>query len=268
MAESAPRGHGSLVVVGTGIKFGLHTTPEAQGWIQRAQKVLYLCSEPLCAGWIEKLNPSAVSLDSFYSPDRPRDQTYRAMAEEILSWVRKGLAVCAVFYGHPGVFVDPSHEAVSRAQEEGYSARMLPAISAEDCLVADLGLDPGTWGLQSFEATNFLLFTRRIDPTIPLLLWQVTVVGEWLGPVEVNREGLRILADRLAGFYGDDHEVVLYEASPYPVGDPFIERVRIKDLAGAELTPLCSLYVPPSGQPPRDPEMFERLRVPTAGEQT
>jgi hypothetical protein len=33
---------------------------------------------------------------------------------------------------------------------------MLPGISAEDCLFADLGIDPGIYGCQSYEATDFL----------------------------------------------------------------------------------------------------------------
>ena len=249
------------MVVGTGIKFGLHTTPEARECIRRADKVLYLAPERLCARWIEKLNPAAVSLDGFYQPDRPRAETYRAMAEEILSWVRRGLAVCAAFYGHPGVFVDPSHEAVKQARAEGYPARMLPAVSSEDCLVADLGFDPGTWGLQSFEATSFLLFARRIDPTVPLLLWQISVVGERLGPVLPSEKGLEVLAERLGELYGPDHEVVLYEASPYPVGKPYVERVRLRDLTVSRVTPLCSLYAPPIHEPPPDPGMYERLGI-------
>jgi len=34
---------------------------------------------------------------------------------------------------------------------------MLPAISSEDCLYADLGVDPATTGNASYDATDFLL---------------------------------------------------------------------------------------------------------------
>src|SRR5439155_2475209 len=86
--------------------------------------------------------------------------------------------VSAALYGHPGVFVYPSHEAVSRARADGFAARMLPAVSAEDCLFADLGVDPGATGCQSYEATDFLLRQRQVDPTAALILWQVSVIGE------------------------------------------------------------------------------------------
>lgn len=39
-------------------------------------------------------------------------------------------------------------------------------------MYADLDLDPGTHGVQSFEATDFLLYRRQIDPTSALILWQ------------------------------------------------------------------------------------------------
>ena len=181
------------------------------------------------------------------------------MVEEILSWVRQDLDVCTAFYGHPGVFVGPSHEAIRRARAEGYPARMLPAISAEDCLFADLGVDPGEVGCQSFEATDFLLRERAADPSVPLVLWQISVIGEHETNAETNRAGLRVLAERLAETYGAGHQAVLYEASPFPVGGPLVEPVRLGDLPEAEVTPLATLYVPPAEPSRSSPRMFERL---------
>jgi len=57
------------------------------------------------------------------------------MVERILKNVKDGFKVCVVFYGHPGVFVQPSHEAIRIARLEGFSARMLPGISAEELLI-------------------------------------------------------------------------------------------------------------------------------------
>jgi precorrin-6B methylase 1 len=83
----------------------------------------------------------------------PHNYAYDRMVERILSYVRRGLNVCVVFYGHPGVFVHPGHESIRRARIEGFSACILPGISAEDCLFAELGIDPSKNG-QSFEATE------------------------------------------------------------------------------------------------------------------
>ena len=95
----------------------------------------------------------------------------------MLKEVRAGSKVVGVFYGHPGVFVFPSHRAIAIARQEGYQARMLPGISAEDCLYADLGIDPGITGCHMYEATDFLLHEKPVDKTGHLILWQVGVVG-------------------------------------------------------------------------------------------
>jgi precorrin-6B methylase 1 len=253
---------GSLTVVGSGIKAGLQTTPEAKRWIEQTDKVLYLFADPVPATWVSKLNPSAQSLQGFYSPSKDRRETYEEIVEEIMSWVRRRLDVCVVFYGHPGVFVAPSHEAIRRARREGFPARMLPGVSAEDCLFADLGVDPGTWGCQSFEATIFLLYRRNVDITTPLLLWQVGVVGVRHGVTQPSTAGLQVLAEFLQKHYGPDHEVILHEASPYPVFEPIVQRMRLRDLPTASLTPMCTLYVPPKGPPPPNAEMHSLLKVP------
>lgn len=260
-ASAGAAGAGSLAVVGTGIRFGIQTTDEARATIERADKVLYLFSDAVAGGWIEGLNPTAESLDRFYAPGKPRRETYREMVEEILAWLRRGLDVCVAFYGHPGVFASPAHEAVRRARMNGFPARILPGVSAEDCLFADLEVDPGD-GCQSFEATDFLLYPRNVDTTVSLVLWQVAGVGERSGATAPNREGFRILAERLSALYGQDHQVVLYEASPYPIGDPWIQRTRLRDLPAAELAPMATLYVPPAGSPEPDWEMFDRLELP------
>ena len=55
---------------------------------------------------------------------------------------------------------------------------MEPGISAEDCLYADLGIDPGSVGCQHYEASQFMFYRRRIDPSAYLVLWQVGIAGD------------------------------------------------------------------------------------------
>src|ERR1700676_3415101 len=163
---------GSLTVVRSGIRLG-QTTIEARSHIEQADKVLFLVADPLAWSWIADLNPTAESLHVFYERSADRMTAYIGMVEHILSRVRQGVKVCGAFYGHPGVFAFPTHEAIRRARADGIEARMLPGVSAEDCLFADLGIDPAPTGCQSFEATDFLVYNRHIDPTAALVLWQL-----------------------------------------------------------------------------------------------
>ena len=168
---------------------GSQLTPEARAAFESADVALYLVADPVEVGVLERLNPRARSLYDHYEVGRPRQEIYDRMAEEILTEVRSGHTVCAAFYGHPGIFVSPSHQALLTARAEGYPARMLPAVSAEDCLFADLGVDPGEFGCQSYEATDFLLRRRQVDPSAALVLWQVAVIGERVYAREPPRNG-------------------------------------------------------------------------------
>jgi hypothetical protein len=235
-------------------------TPEAAWAIERADEVLHLVTQPLTAQWIERTNPHSRSLQGLYEPGKPRGETYAEMVEELLRPVRAGRDVCAAFYGHPGVFAQPGHEAIRRARAEGYPARMLPAVSALDCLVADLGIDPGTTGLQSYEATDFVIHRRRPDTTASLVLWQIGVVGDLGYATAPSREHLALLVERLARVYPSGHEVIVYEASPYPlVADPFSLRIPFEELRHARVPLLATLVVPPAAKPRRDRALMQRL---------
>jgi uncharacterized protein YabN with tetrapyrrole methylase and pyrophosphatase domain len=250
---------GSLTVVGTGIGLVVHLTPEARAAIERADELHYLVADPLAAAWVERLNPRSHSLGDLVRSGAVRRDVYRDMVERILAPVRAGRNVCAAFYGHPGVFVSPSHGAITRARDEGLSARMLPGVSAEDCLFADLGVDPARGGCQSYDATDFLVHGRGFDESAALVLWQIGMIGE-LGYAEgPSAERLAVLVEHLLGRYPADHEVVLYEATPYPVGGPRIERVPLRRLAQADVSVLSTLYVPPATAPRVDRAMAERL---------
>jgi len=251
---------GSLTIVGTGIQVGAHTTQEAIAQIRQADRVLYVMADQLAQDWLDSLNPNTESLFRFYGSGKSRLETYRQMVDRILELVREGLHVCAAFYGHPGVFVNPSHEAVRRARAEGFAARMLPGISAEDCLFADLGVDPGPSGCQSFEATDFLLCRRVFDPTSALVIWQAGCVGDLtFQSQDYNPRGLAVLTEVLLHTYPPDHEVVIYQAAHYLVCDPIIERRPLAELAARPISAATTLYVAPLSRRLPDVEMAQRL---------
>ncbi|HET6266511.1 MAG TPA: SAM-dependent methyltransferase [Acidobacteriota bacterium] len=239
------KGRGSLTIVGTGIQLVGSATWEAIRCIESADRVLYAASEGATARWIESLNPRSESLDVLYKRGLPRMATYLETVEHILAFLRHGYRVCAVFYGHPGVFVFASHESIRRARKEGYAAEMLPGVSAEDCLFADLQVDPQVHGYQGYEATDFLIRNRNFDPGCALVLWQIGVVGELGYKQAPNVAGLRVLMEHLCRFYDPSHEVIVYEAAQYPITEPRIDRVPLGKLPEATITAFCTLYVPP-----------------------
>jgi uncharacterized protein YabN with tetrapyrrole methylase and pyrophosphatase domain len=232
-------------VVGTGIAVARQLTPEARSAYLEAQDAFFLASDPLAAAWLDGLRPDARSLHDLYEEGKPLQDTYAAMVEAILGPVRAGRFVCAAFYGHPGFFVRPAHEAIRQAHAGGHAATMLPGISSLDCLFCDLQLDPAAAGCQIYDAGDFV--ARGIVPevSVPLVLLQISVVGQAAHAPEPDWAGLGTLVERLAAFYPGAHEVVVYEASPY-VGVPaIVERAPLGELARVRLTPGMTLVVPP-----------------------
>jgi len=255
-----------LTIVGTGIRAGLQTTPESLICIRQASKVLFLVADLLTQAWITKINPKAESMQHLYKKGKYRLDIYNEIVDTILSNVRKQKDVCVVFYGHPGAFVYPAHEAIRLARKEGFKARMLPGVSAEDNLCADLGVDPGVAGAQSYEATNFVLNKYRFDPSAGLILWQIGLFGYayWDPQYKGNPEALKELVEYLKEFYKADHEVVLYEASEFPLGNARVQRLSLAQLPETTISGVATLYIPPKSLPSIDLAMAQRLHIPVA----
>ena len=250
---------GSLVVVGSGIQFGRHVSERALSEIREADAVFCLV-DPFALGMIHAFRPDAVNLGGHYAPGKDRRETYREIADAIMAAVEAGQRVCAVFYGHPGVFADVPHEVVRRTRALDLPARMEPGISAEACLYADLGMDPGQRGVQSLEATHFLIHDRVLDTSGLLLLWQVTLAGDLTCTrLQADPHGLQALVDKLLRWYPAGHEVILYEAAQLPIGAPRIERLRLGDLPRARYEEYTTLVIPPLDRPRPEPGARERL---------
>jgi uncharacterized protein YabN with tetrapyrrole methylase and pyrophosphatase domain len=251
---------GSLVCVGIGMTLGSHISPLARSHIENADVVFVAVSDAIVELWVKEMNPDVRSLQPFYREGKSRADTYHEMVEAMLCEVRAGKNVCGAFYGHPGVFAWPPHAAIGIARKEGYRAHMEPGISAEDCLYADLGIDPGTAGCQHYEASQFLFYKRRIDPTAYLVLWQAGVTGDQtLARFSTGAEYRRVLVDLLARDYPLDHEVIIYRAATLPIEEPRIERVALGRLPDAAVELPDTIVMPPVGRPPVNYAVLRRL---------
>ena len=257
---STPLSTGSLACVGIGITLGSHISPLARSHIEQAEVVFAGVSDGIVELWLKEMHVDVRSLQPYYREGKSRVQTYRQMVDAIMAEVRAGKRVCAVFYGHPGVFAWAPHRAIKVAREEGYRAHMEPGISSEDCLYADLGIDPGSVGCQHFDTTQYMLYRRNIDPSAWLILWQVGLAGEHTGRRFATGPAHRkVLVDVLARDYPPEHEVIVYRAATLPLQAPRMERLPLSRLPGADLNVADTLAVPPSRALQVDPEIQARL---------
>jgi len=251
---------GSLACVGLGMMLGAHISPRSRSHIEQADVVFAAVSDPLVELWLQQMHPDVRSLQPLYGEDKSRHDTYREMVEAMLSEVRAGKAVCGAFYGHPGVFAQAPHKAVEQARREGHDAVMEPGISAEDCLYADLGIDPGRSGCQHYEASQMMFYRRRIDPSAYLVVWQAGVAGDRSFRGSVTAPAYRqLLVDLLAEDYPLDHPCTVYEAATLPIQAPRREIVALRDLAKTTMTLQSTLVLPPAIAMQENPDMLTRI---------
>jgi hypothetical protein len=260
MSNESKAAAGHLVCVGLGMTLGAHLTPQARSAIKQAEVVFVLASDGLVERWVEEMHPDVRSLQPYYAEGKSRRTTYEEMVGALLHEVHSGRRVCAAFYGHPGTFAQVSHDAIARARTEGLDAWMQPGVSAEDCLYADLGIDPGRVGCQHFEATQFLCCDRVVDTMGYLVLWQPALVGDRrFMRYATTRAHRQLLVDKLRRFYPAGHEVTIYEAPTVAISSPRIERVALEALAHAELHMHSTLVVGPARPLRPDIEIHEAL---------
>ena len=257
--RSSDAENGQLITVGIGLQPGRHASARAISEIRCADRVFVL-ADAFALDWVRGLNANCRDLTERYDEMRDRRESYAEMQRMVVEQVRKDQRVCLALYGHPGVFAQVGRKAMAQARAEGFDTRMEPGISAEACLYADLDLDPGEHGVQSFEATQFLIQRRMIDPAGLLLLWQISQAGNvaCVG-FEARRERIEILVDKLLNWCPPGSETILYEAATLPIQDFRAERVTLSSLPDARLNPATTLVIPPASSAAPDHETLRRL---------
>lgn len=257
MSEHTAPPSGEITLVGTGMSAIGHLNAEVRDALMQADVVLYGVSDPATEEWLRRNTRRPMSLVSDYEPATSRLLAYRRMVDRIIDEARAGARVCVALYGHPSVFVFPTQMVLADARRARIPAHVLPNISSLDCLFADLGVDPGTTGLQIHDATTFLVMRPDIDPRVPLILCQVEVLGRADYDDRSNHpQNLRLLRDALLERYPHDHPVVGYDRSFF--GDaPATNEVRLDELL--DIGEFMTLFVGGVGLLEPDMVLMDRL---------
>lgn len=253
-----------IAIVGSGIKTLSHLTTEAKAYITGADKVLHLVNEPMMQEWLEQNAKASRNLDEAYFSFDKRLDTYQALAKTIIDEFNHHDFICFVLYGHPTIFATIGLEALALAEQKQMTIEhvIIPGISAQDCLFADLKVDPGDSGCYSIDVNDLLLFDKTIEPHSHLILWQIGMIGNCGKPsYDVSRGNLLFLKERLLEYYPLNQKIYLYEASLYPAIAPKIECSILEKLEQLPFTPISSLYIKPLPQPDINEEALKRLGI-------
>ncbi|MCL1112485.1 MULTISPECIES: SAM-dependent methyltransferase [Shewanella] len=256
---------GQLICVGTGIQLAGQIGELSVSYIRLADVVFSLVPDGFTERWLASLNDDVRSLQVYYAQAdeiKNRRETYQQMVDAILTEVNANKIVVCALYGHPGVFSCVSHMAIEQARLQGFKAKMLAGVSAEACLWADLGIDPGRCGHQSYEATQFMLYQHQPDTSAHVVLWQIALAGEHtLTQFCTTKAKIQILVEHLSQWYNPTHKVVIYEAANLAVQTPRIEWITLAELVNVPLTTISTLLIPPSKALTLNNKMLARLAI-------
>ncbi len=238
-----------LIICGSGIKALAHLTKETQTAVEQADHTLYLINEPIIEEWIQKHANRSENLEKIYFDDEKRKIAYQHITNHILTTLKKTETLCVIFYGHPCVYARSALDAARIVKhDETVEVLILPGISAENCLYADLMINPAEGGCQSYDATDFLLYDRPINNSAHLILWQIGMLG-MLGHERKNNNHYKLyefLQNKLKLAYDETHKAIIYEASQYPLVKPNIKKIELNEInEKLKLSKISTLYIPP-----------------------
>jgi uncharacterized protein YabN with tetrapyrrole methylase and pyrophosphatase domain len=252
-----------LVLTGSGIKTISHLSLEAKQSIENANHVLFLVNEPVMEQYIKKLNNEHENLEDLYFKASTREEAYTNITDKIVSsCLNKKGQTCVVIYGHPTVFAKPGLDAVKKLKAISIKSHILPAISTEDCLFADLEINPGLQGCLSIDATEFLLRNYSNTPYSHLVLWQPGMIGSKTHEFHsMRKQLLSSLYKKLNCCYPKEHPIVLYEAAIYPGLKPLIQQTALYNLPEYDFNTLTTLYIPPLQKADKNKQLIDDLKI-------
>jgi hypothetical protein len=237
-----------LYIVGLGVLNVDHVTRETEALIRDSNEVLYLDTGVATHAYLESLCPRVTSLfETSYEEGRQRINAYHRMSAQVLDAALDHPPVTFAIQGHPVIGVYAPFLIKDMARLLDLEILILPGISAMDCLVAELMVDPCVTGMQMFEATDLLLRRRVLQPDVPALIWQIGCVETRLHTTWISKpERFERLRAHLLRFYPPEHQVQALYSAPHPLARSTIYRFALQDICQHAhlLHPGFTLFVP------------------------
>lgn len=254
-----------IYIVGLGIVGARQITKEVGEVLRKSERVFLLFYQKVVHDYIaNELGTPVTDLHQEYEEGLDRLKTYRKMADRVMSAAERATGpVTLALYGHPTIFVSPTRLIQEEAPQRALRVKVLPGISSIDCIFAEIGFDPGTTGIQMYEATDFLVRRFAPDPAVPLFLWQVGALETGLYTARISKpERFVRLRQYLQTFYPEDHILYLLRTATYPFTRSEQRAFRLRDFERQyqHVHPVDTLCVPPVEEKPvQDVELSQKL---------
>ena len=237
------------MLCGAGLGPGLHLSVEAQQLILGVGEVATL-GAPSTA--VEHLRASRVRvsvLDDLVHDAETYADGYLAVIDVMLERAATSPPAVLLCGGNPLFLNSTARGLVDLARQRDIDLRLVPAVSAIDTVVNDLGLDVGGAGLQIFDARQLLGSSIDPNPLVPLLVMGVDALADdrVLPPGATTEQVWPIFGRRLARGYAPTDVVTLVTQT---TGSGSLDHISVTladwHALADQLVPGAHLYVRPT----------------------
>ncbi len=202
----------ALLLLGYGTGDGLQLSLGAQKALNGVSHAYTLNPPPAVTRLLKSLRVRSEDLSALFDSERPVADRYLDVAGLLLRRAGEEPPVAFITAGSPLFLNSLNRFLVLKAREMGLEVQVLPAVSPLDALIADIGLDVGTFGLQAFDARGLVAREPVLNPGVPAFVLQVGLLAAVEGlPAESGEaaEAYLPLVRHLARFYGPEHPATL-----------------------------------------------------------
>lgn len=256
-----------IYIVGLGIVHVQHITREVDEVLCRSNEILYVEVGDEIDAYLQSRCPKVTNLHkAAYVEGVERLKAYDIMSAMVLDAALNHPPVTLALYGHPLVFAYPPFQILQAASLLGLCVRILPGISAMDCLFVDLKLDPSTQGLQVYEATDLVLRRRPLQRDVPCLIWQIGALeSPFYSAARSKPERFSRFKDHLLQYYPAEHKAVAVFSSTMSGVESNLLACTIGEVGSqsARIHQGMTLYIPPTEtRPVKDEELLTQIGTP------
>lgn len=205
------KGTPDLILAGHGVGEALQVTVQAQALLQKHGRAYVLNPPPALRRWCASNGVECVDLSGYFQRGKPLIDVYLDVADLVLRKTHEERPVIVLMQDHPVMLNALGRFLLAEATQQGLTAVALPSVSEFDAVVAGLGLDVGSFGMQVFDARRFVSQGLPVNPRLPTVLLEVggflaTEEGETAAPAP---EYFAPLAAAIARVFPPGHAITL-----------------------------------------------------------
>lgn len=199
----SPASGGEVWILSRGVQKVIHLTLEVVLRLQEADRVHYLDGAGDVDAYLASIGARGENAIGWYREGEPRSPAYGRVVDAIVGGALQGRRVAYLAQGNAPFLDRIATLLMERCDAERIPCRVAAGVSSIDTILADLLLSGGVTGLQCYEATGFHTHRPHIDPSVPLLLFQVGLFRSSVvqGAARPTTEQLAPLARLLGELY-------------------------------------------------------------------